>query len=296
MDGDLAGNSVATHPAHLAHHFETLPQQIEAGKLGMWIFLGTEILLFTGLFCIYAVYRGTHPEIFAYGHQFLSVGWGATNTAVLILSSFTMALAVRAAQCSQRRALVIFLALTLLGGCGFLGIKLVEYSHKFRENLVWGARFYEEPPGEASATSAADNVGSVPAVGPTKVKSVGSNPATAQSLGTSPASGPTTQATERWDVPAPASGPAGLKRYVPPQLPAGARHTGPIDPRRDPQRPENVHQFFAIYFCMTGLHGLHVLAGMAMLAWLLARAVRGDFTRRITRRSISAGCTGTWWT
>ena len=84
------------HPEHLAHHFESLQQQYDSGKLGIWLFLTTEILMFSGLFCGYAVLRALHPEIFLYAHHYLSVPLGALNTVVLIFSSFTMAWGVRA--------------------------------------------------------------------------------------------------------------------------------------------------------------------------------------------------------
>ena len=82
-EGEAAG-----HPPHLQHHFETSAQQFDAGKLGMWVFLMTEILFFSGLFCAYAVYRANHPEIFEIGHTFLDKSMGAINTVVLIASSF----------------------------------------------------------------------------------------------------------------------------------------------------------------------------------------------------------------
>ena len=85
-------------PRFLAHHFQSQRQQFDAGKLGMWIFLLTEILLFGGLFCAYAVYRANHPEIFVYAHRFLDKSLGALNTCVLILSSLTMAWGVRCAR------------------------------------------------------------------------------------------------------------------------------------------------------------------------------------------------------
>src|ERR1700712_1573482 len=86
------------HDPHLAHHFDTPEQQFSSAKLGMWIFLGTEILMFGGLFCAYAVYRHNHPDVFAYAHQFLNKWLGAINTLVLITSSLTMAWAVRSSQ------------------------------------------------------------------------------------------------------------------------------------------------------------------------------------------------------
>ena len=104
------------HPPHLAHHWDNPKQQFEAGKLGMWLFLATEFLLFGGLFCAYAVYRGNNPEMFEWGSQFLDTKWGAINTVVLILSSLTMALAVSAAQLGRKRALIALLSATFLGG------------------------------------------------------------------------------------------------------------------------------------------------------------------------------------
>jgi len=89
----------------LQHHWNNSGQQFEAGKLGMWLFLATEFLLFAGLFCAYAVYRSNHPELFEYGAKFLDWKLGATNTAVLIASSFTMAWAVTAGAITARSSL-----------------------------------------------------------------------------------------------------------------------------------------------------------------------------------------------
>jgi cytochrome c oxidase subunit III len=123
---------------NLAHHFDSPEQQYESARLGMWIFLMTEVLFFGGLFCAYAVFREVHPEIFVDGHLFLDKPLGAINTVVLIFSSLTMALAVRAAQLGQRRALIGLLAITILCGLVFLGIKAVEYKHKWDHRLVPG--------------------------------------------------------------------------------------------------------------------------------------------------------------
>jgi cytochrome c oxidase subunit 3 len=125
----------------LAHQFDDLEQQSEAVTVGMWAFLITEVLFFGGLFTGYAVYRTTYPQAFAEASRHLDVVLGAVNTAVLICSSLTMALAVRAAQFSQRAALIGFLLATMLLGSVFLGVKVVEYSDKFAHHLVPGRAF-----------------------------------------------------------------------------------------------------------------------------------------------------------
>src|ERR1035437_1212456 len=126
------------HPKFLAHHFDTPQQQFDAGKLGVWLFLTTEILLFSGLFCAYSVYRALHPEIFEFAHQWLNKWLGALNTIVLIFSSFTMAWAVRASQTGQRKLCVTLLAITIACGAAFMCVKYVEYKTKFEEKLFPG--------------------------------------------------------------------------------------------------------------------------------------------------------------
>ena len=200
----------AEHPAFLAHHFESHKQQFAAGKLGMWIFLLTEILLFSGVFCAYAVYRANHPEIFEWAHRFLDKTLGAINTTVLITSSFTMAWAVRAAQKNQKRLCTALLAVTLLGGFGFLGIKYVEYKHKIELGLMVG-RLFE----------------------------------------------PTKEAME----------------YIN-KIEADSGHLK----SKLEEIPRNARVFFSIYYCMTGLHGLHVIAGMSAIGWVLVRSARGQFS------------------
>jgi cytochrome c oxidase subunit III len=131
------------HPA-LAHHFESLSEQNEAATLGMWVFLVTEVLFFGGLFAAYSIYRAWYPDAFAVASHELDITLGATNTAVLITSSLTMALAVHSAQLGQRRKLVVFLVLTMILGATFLGIKSVEYYEKFVEHHVPGPNFQFE--------------------------------------------------------------------------------------------------------------------------------------------------------
>jgi cytochrome c oxidase subunit III len=127
--------------ASLAEHFLDYEQQHAAAALGMWVFLITEVMFFGGLFLIYAVGRMSHPLAFAAASRELDVTLGATNTAVLIVSSLTMAFAVRAAQTGRSRELVGFLAATLALGCVFLSIKGYEYYDKFLHHLVPGRGF-----------------------------------------------------------------------------------------------------------------------------------------------------------
>jgi len=125
------------HPA-LAHHFESLEEQHVASQLAMWVFLATEVLFFGGLFMAYTLYRTLYPEAFAASSHTLNITLGATNTAVLIISSLTMALAVHAAQLGERTKLIVFLVLTMILGSMFLGIKAIEYADKFAEHHIPG--------------------------------------------------------------------------------------------------------------------------------------------------------------
>jgi cytochrome c oxidase subunit III len=132
------------HPPALAHHFDNLEQQREAGTLGMWVFLVTEVLFFGGMFITYIVYRRWYPDAFAAASHELDITLGTINTAVLITSSLTMALAVHASQTGQRRLLLMFLMITMALGLTFLGIKSVEYYHKYTEHHIPGPAFQFE--------------------------------------------------------------------------------------------------------------------------------------------------------
>ncbi|TWT45239.1 Cytochrome c oxidase subunit 3 [Phycisphaerae bacterium RAS1] len=275
--GDAHGHG---HNPFLAHHFETMSQQFDSGKLGMWLFLGTEILLFGGLFCAYAIWRGNHPEIFHAGHQHLNKTLGAINTVVLLLSSFTMAWAVRCAQTSNRNGLILGLTLTLLGGFGFMGIKYFEYSEKIAHGYRPGKYYAPKHDAAHAATPAA-------AAGHAAAPAADAHaPAPAAAASDGHASGAQTAAagSEHAATPPPAATPpavaggADAPKILPAAVapgglaaqPAGAGHGGEDTP--------NVHLYFSIYFCLTGLHGIHVLAGMTVIAWLLMRSVRGDFS------------------
>lgn len=140
-------------PAWVAEQFDNLEQQREAVTLGMWIFLATEILFFGGLFLGFFVYRASYPEVFTAASRHLHVWLGTLNTAVLLTSSLTIALAVHAARVERRRMLIIFLGITFLLGAGFLGIKAIEYIWEFQENLMpfAGLTFHFEGPSPEQA-------------------------------------------------------------------------------------------------------------------------------------------------
>jgi cytochrome c oxidase subunit 3 len=134
------GHAHAHHPA-LQHHFDTMAQQREAATLGMWVFLLTEVLFFGGLFIAYTVYRMWYYEAFAQASKSIAISWGLFNTAVLIGSSLTMALAVRSAQTSKRQATVNWLLATIVLGSVFLGVKVIEYADKFEHHHVPGPSY-----------------------------------------------------------------------------------------------------------------------------------------------------------
>jgi cytochrome c oxidase subunit 3 len=131
---------------HLAHHFDTPQQQFDAGKLGIWLFLLTEVLFFAGLFCAYTVYRAIRPEVFVYAHYYLDTTMGAINTCVLLLSSLTAAWAVRNAQLGQHNLLKLNIAITIACACTFMVVKYFEYSHKVHDGLLWGPNFAPKVP------------------------------------------------------------------------------------------------------------------------------------------------------
>jgi len=173
----------------VGHHFDSAEQELSANKLGFWLFLATEVLLFGGLFVAYAVFRNLYPEMFLDAHRHLDRTMGAINTVVLICSSFTMVMAVRAAQTGKRSQQVMFLVITFSLAAVFLVVKYFEYSAKFSHGLLPGP-WYSPGPGD----------------------------------------------------------------------------------------PVNGNLFFGLYFMMTGLHGVHVVAGMVAMVWVLIKALKGRFS------------------
>ena len=125
----------------VAHQFDDYEQQQEASTLGMWAFLATEILFFGGLFLGYTVYRAAYPAAYGEASRHLDIVLGTINTAVLLCSSLTMAMAVHEAQLGNRKGIVTFLLITMALGCVFIGIKFFEYYQKYEEHLIPGASF-----------------------------------------------------------------------------------------------------------------------------------------------------------
>jgi cytochrome c oxidase subunit III len=253
--------SLPPRPKELAMHFDNMNQQFQSGKLGMWLFLGQELLFFAGLFTAYAVYRGNNPEMFFNAHYFLDWKLGGVNTLVLLFSSLTAAWSVRCAQLEQRRGLLITLVLTLLCACAFMAIKYVEYSDKIRNNVVWGAGF-AAPDGKL-ILSELEHEG---------FDTSNLTAANFDGLHDRGFAVPTPLAEAGYTVDRLRELDRGSFKMPAPLEAAGYS--------RQDLREMRLGVFFAIYFCMTGLHGLHVLVGIGLYIWLLARAFKGHFNRR----------------
>jgi cytochrome c oxidase subunit III len=294
-DGHLDG-----HDPHLAHHFDTARQQSDAGKLGMWLFLITEVLFFSGLFTAYAVYRSNHPEVFLEAHKYLDKVLGGVNTIVLLFSSLTMAWGVRCAQLGHKRGLTWCLTATLMCASLFLGIKAVEYTHKWDLGLYWGKSFapVAAQPGQVEhghslallylclpAALALVSCGAKALFNRLRGRQDSCLVAacltlTALAFFLGVGVGKVVPAiTDRW-LPAEESArhtvshqpPASLAKPPAQQLVVG-----------DPQATSGVSLvgiFFSIYYTMTGIHAIHIIAGMLVIAWILARGVRGEFSGR----------------
>ncbi|MCC5829018.1 MAG: cytochrome c oxidase subunit 3 [Phycisphaeraceae bacterium] len=306
------GHDGHDHPANLAHHFDSPRQQFDAAKVGMWVFLATEILMFGGLFCAYAVWRANHPEVFLAAHKKLDMTLGLINTIILITSSFTMAWAVRAAQLNQQRLLVILLSLTIAGGCGFLVVKTFEYSDKWDKGLWVGTKNlfnprYEEPsdreanqaPGEQENQAGNEsenglgesNENTAPEMPPEM--SPEETPEEASEQGPVAAPDAALQDPDenahndepevmRSAIPVPGMGPPGLSEAYSDQE-VQRQETPPTPEELIAQLPDHVrekwlHQFFQVYFLMTGLHTLHVIVGIGLIGWITVRAQRGAYS------------------
>jgi cytochrome c oxidase subunit 3 len=191
----LATSDIQIAEHALQHHFADMEQQRETSTFGMWMFLLTEIMFFGGLFCAYLVYRASYYQAFVEGSGKMNIWLGATNTAVLICSSLSMALAVRAAQTGKRKLMAMLLVITIIFGFGFLGIKAIEYHEHWENHEFPGPSFHFQ--------------------------------------------------------------------------------TGnPNHPATDPVHTEI---YFSLYWAMTGLHALHMIIGIGLVAWIMFAGLAGAY-------------------
>ena len=138
------------HDPHQQHHFATMEQQADTSKIGMWLFLATEVLLFGGLFVGFGLMQQRYPREFLEAHEHLKRWQGALNTVVLLISSFTMVMAVDSAKKNKQKPTERYLFATIVCALIFLGVKYFEYSHKFEEGWLPGYYYHaigDETPG-----------------------------------------------------------------------------------------------------------------------------------------------------
>ncbi len=257
---------------HLAHHFDTPQQQFDAGKMGIWLFLLTEVLFFAGLFCAYTVYRSMHPEVFVYAHYFLDTKLGAVNTCVLLISSLTAAWAVRNAQLREKKMLIINILITIACACTFMVVKYFEYSHKYHDGLLPGKRFqpteqiWELKTFKDKHPEAAEYAEKLHERAEHAAKAGAPTTGTAEHA---PSAGAQAKAELAIEKP--------THEQLEPLVAAGLLGPRALDPAAPISRPRMAHVFFGIYFFMTGLHGFHVLVGIGIWIWMLTKAVKNQF-------------------
>ncbi len=288
--------------SHVAHHFATSGQQFATAKVGMWVFLATEILMFGGLFCAYAVWRANHPEVFMYAHTKLNWMFGGINTVFLIASSLTMALAVRAAQLNQRKLLVSMLIATLAGGAAFLVVKSIEYSDKYHHAIWVGQqnKYLRATWGpEKGQVKIDDHYGKGHDAAADKAHAAEALRATELSAAPGPwivgaTKDPESAQPEHSKIAAAPVGPTGVHSSVLadtglPPTPLETIMSGVPRAANVPhaklswdELPDfakaHTHQFFQIYFLMTGLHTLHVIIGLGLILWITVRSYFGAFS------------------
>ena len=274
---------------HVAHHFDSAEQQLAAGKLGMWIFLVTEVLFFSGLFVAYAVYRSLHPEVFVDAHYYLSTTLGGLNTIVLLFSSLTMAWAVRCAQLGQQRGLLWCLSITLACAGLFLGVKAVEYSTKWQEGLLW-AGAYSPYLGEVSVFSTPLIVLSLPATAALVAAGIGLVIAKIRNFRPSMVLCTAVMAASLAFAIGIGIG-LGVTQFESHGHRSHGKGTttsaGTLAESGDVGNSDDTLSggnsinftgvFFSIYYAMTGVHALHILGGMGVIAWLILCAAKGRY-------------------
>jgi cytochrome c oxidase subunit 3 len=266
------------HPPGLQHQFEDMKQQEESVSIGMWAFLVQEIMFFGGLFTAYLVFRSRYPMAFAAGSNHLDAFWGGLNTLVLIVSSLTMALAVRSAQLGKRNAQVGFIIATMIFGAVFLGVKAIEYTKKYNEGIVPVAGLNLKTAKTASTHRNARELST----------KTGDSQDPQESLNTGVSDSKTPNGEHSY------YNPTGDFLWTHTELVTQAQQGNYLteteklayfDINADGSRELNpnkfrdkVRIFFFIYFVMTGLHALHMIIGLGVMAWLLWKAWMGTYT------------------
>lgn len=259
----MAHDTHEYHPPGLQHQFEDMGQQQESASIGMWMFLVQEIMFFGGLFTVYLVFRSRYPMAFAAGSNHLDALWGGLNTLVLIVSSLTMALAVRAAQMSNRNLQVILIVVTMVFGATFLGVKAIEYTDKYNHGLIPVDGLNKKIPATGGHTehasftlpfetkvSAAGDTGAAEHPNP---KGIFQIPKSDEELVVMAQKGNFLTEAEK----------------------IGYFSNGELDSGKFAGK---VRIFFWIYFVMTGLHALHMIVGLGLMAWLAWKAWLGTYT------------------
>ena len=245
------------HQPGLQHQFEDMAQQEESVSIGMWMFLVQEIMFFGGLFTAYLVFRSKYPMAFAAGSNHLDAFLGGLNTLVLIVSSLTMALTVYYAQKSNRNMQVILIALTMMFGATFLGVKAVEYTDKYNNGLVPVTGLNKKVKAAHGAEHAAEP--EKPCYQVTHGEEhVYVNP----------------RGEFQWTDCSLAKL-AQDEKILTTAEKNGYFSNGEIDAEKF---RDKVRIFFWIYFVMTGLHALHMIVGLGLMTWLGYKAFRNTYS------------------
>lgn len=260
-----------THDHHapgLQHQFEDMKQQEESVSIGMWMFLVQEIMFFGGLFTAYMVFRWRFPMAFAAGSNHLDAFWGGLNTIVLIVSSLTMALTVYYAQKSNRNMQVIMIVLTMIFGATFLGVKVVEYTDKYNHGLVPVSGLNKKVK-EVDHSQHAESSGAYVLPWETKVAAAETSAGHEEKPYINP------RGEFQWNYGHDLVVQAEKGGYLTESEKIHYYSSGVIDPHKFQER---VRMFYYIYFVMTGLHALHMIVGLVLMAWLLWKAWLGTFS------------------
>ena len=259
-----------------AYQFQSLAQQQATAKHGMWLLLISDAVLFGGLFIVYASWRATRPEIFAYGCQRMD-GWaGGVSTLLLVSSSLTMALAVRVSHGRQSRYSAVLLLMTFCLGLEFLAVKTYEASCQFQYQRTWGAQFYQRPTWLVGGVIPNPSASTVPTTVAT-LSELTAIPLHHQLRGTA--------------LPAAATAARGLATPVNSDS-RGASLANSLHHSLDPARPAGAHLFFALYHLTNWILAIHLLLGLGVLLWIMLRAARREFGPKF---SIPVQLCGMYW-